>query len=578
MQKELVSCIRENNLSPFNRNKTSVNTTTESIYKTKDAKTIHNKLLSTIASNFIFADTSNLFNVFHFTNNINIVQNRQKFIESIPQNVENNFLKQLTPLKPTWKPKYTSVVVTEDEKIFSELQKLACPTKFIISQYDVESLENYEVVQVIECEQFSRALENLPQTIFLDSTDEVYLERYVTLLSSWKKNILLLKENNNTSKEIAAILDEITPLLELTNETQSQNLSREEVESKLAGINQELAEQIKQFTVSGESLFTMLSKSTLPNELQAIVRKTIGKSNLPVQIFKIKIPVEIDDEELESLLKQQNAKEFTSVAEQIKKKSSQLQKLPKKLQELSDQIVLFDFIAGISKFKSQTNSFPNITEELFIEESKNLFLDKAQPISFHLSGNHRCSILTGANSGGKTTLLEHMIQLNSLVQLGLPISGIFKTPLFTDVYYFAKSKGSLNKGAFETLLTQMSKIKPGKETLILADEIESVTEPGVAGDIVCASANYFLKKGCFLVIATHLGKEIQKNLPEFARIDGIEAKGLDENYELIVDHNPVLGRLANSTPELIIEKMANSEKTEYFSYLHNYLKETFKNK
>jgi DNA mismatch repair protein MutS2 len=572
MQKELLDCIDENKLSPFNRTKTSVNGKTESIYKTKDAKTIHNKLLSTIASNFVFSDTSNLFNVFPFANDAKTILERQKFTESIPNQIENNFLKQLTSLKPTWKPKYTSLVVTEDEKIFSELQKLACPTKFIISQYDVESLENYEVVQVIECEQFSRALENLPQTVFLDSTDEAYLERYVSLLSSWKKNILLLKENS-TSKEITAILEEIMPLLELTNETQSQNLSREEVESKLVAINQELAEQIKQFTVSGESLFAMLSKSTLPSELQAIVRKTIEKTHLPTQIFKIKIPVELDEEELETLIKKQNAKEFTSVAEQIKKKSNQLQKLPKKLQELSDQLVLFDFIAGISKFKSQTTSFPEITEELFIEESKNLFLDKAQPISFHLSGDYRCSILTGANSGGKTTLLEHMIQLNSLVQLGLPIPGTFKTPLFTDVYYFAKSKGSLNKGAFETLLTQMSKIKPGKETLILADEIESVTEPGVAGDIVCASADYFLKKGCFLVIATHLGKEIQKNLPLSARVDGIEAKGLDENYELIVDHNPVLGRLANSTPELIIEKMANSEKAEYFSYLHSYLKE-----
>jgi lysophospholipid acyltransferase (LPLAT)-like uncharacterized protein len=47
--------------------------------------------------------------------------------------------------------------------------------------------------------------------------------------------------------------------------------------------------------------------------------------------------------------------------------------------------------------------------------------------------------------------------------------------LFSEIYYFAKNKGSTNKGAFETLLTQLSKIQPGKQTLILADEIESVT-------------------------------------------------------------------------------------------------------
>jgi fibrillarin-like rRNA methylase len=50
MQKELLNYIRENKLSPFNRTKTSVNGKAESIYKTKDAKTIHNKLLSTLRS------------------------------------------------------------------------------------------------------------------------------------------------------------------------------------------------------------------------------------------------------------------------------------------------------------------------------------------------------------------------------------------------------------------------------------------------------------------------------------------------------------------------------------------------
>ena len=103
-------------------------------------------------------------------------------------------------------------------------------------------------------------------------------------------------------------------------------------------------------------------------------------------------------------------------------------------------------------------------------------------------------MLTGANSGGKTTLLEHVIQLVVMFQLGLPNHGPVSLPIFTDLYYFAKTKGSTSKGAFETLLTQMSKIKPGKSTLILADEIEAVTEPGVAGKIIAATSKYFIEK------------------------------------------------------------------------------------
>jgi DNA mismatch repair protein MutS2 len=131
---------------------------------------------------------------------------------------------------------------------------------------------------------------------------------------------------------------------------------------------------------------------------------------------------------------------------------------------------------------------------------------------------------------------------------------------FGQIYYFAKNKGSTNKGAFETLLTQMANIGAGETrmdgTLILADEIESVTEPGVAGKIIAATAEYFVSRGAYVVMATHLGAEIAKSVPDGVRIDGIEARGLDENLNLIVNHNPVLGRLASSTPELIIERMA----------------------
>ena len=79
-----------------------------------------------------------------------------------------------------------------------------------------------------------------------------------------------------------------------------------------------------------------------------------------------------------------------------------------------------------------------------------------------------------------------------LSMLGLPASGLKEIPFFDELYYFAKNKGSPNKGAFETLLTQMSKISGDKNILILADEIESVTEPGIAGKIISATAKFFI--------------------------------------------------------------------------------------
>jgi dsDNA-specific endonuclease/ATPase MutS2 len=77
-----------------------------------------------------------------------------------------------------------------------------------------------------------------------------------------------------------------------------------------------------------------------------------------------------------------------------------------------------------------------------------------------------------------------------------------------------------------------------------------------------------IKKECYLIIATHLGHEISKRIPARARIDGIQAKGLSAGNELIVDHNPLLGTLAHSTPELIIERMAKINQSPYFAFLH----------
>jgi dsDNA-specific endonuclease/ATPase MutS2 len=38
-------------------------------------------------------------------------------------------------------------------------------------------------------------------------------------------------------------------------------------------------------------------------------------------------------------------------------------------------------------------------------------------------------------------------------------------------------------------------------------------------------------------------------------VDGIEAQGLDENYNLIVDRTPRMDYFAKSTPELILRRM-----------------------
>jgi hypothetical protein len=571
LKTELLEFIEKNNLKLFSNSKFSVKQK-NSIFKTRDSKSVFSKTLSQISNSFKFSKTSSLFSFFDFSISGDEIKKRQEFFNSLSSPLENSFLSKLSFPKPFWNPGYDILVVTESDSIYMNLKKLDCPVKLLLSESDLQDLEEYDLIQVIDAESYSQILDTLPQTVFIDNTEDIYLERYLSLLSSWKSNIEILKEHS--IKEFSEIISELHSLLPLISQDKMKQISKEDAELKTAEINENILEKIKSLNVSGENLVKILSQNSLPQEIQQILKKEISSSGFPEHIFSLTLPLKLDESELESLIKEQNSDLFRSQAETVKKNSEKIKKIPSLISSLASHLILYDFISGISKFISENSlqNLPSASDIFSIENSSNLFLQKPQPISFHLSPEKRCSILTGANSGGKTTLLEHIIQIISLFHIGLPCSGKVSLPVFSEIYYFSKNKGQASRGAFENLLEQMSKINPKGKTLILADEIEAVTEPGTAGKIISATADYFIKKDCFLVIATHLGQEIYPMLPKFSRIDGIEAKGLDNDFNLIVNHNPVINKLASSTPELIVEKLASVKQNPYFSYLNHYLK------
>lgn len=571
MKEELVKFVLENNLSPFNANKSLTKKESNSVYKTRDARVIHTKVLNKLSSSFVFSETSNIWNCFGFSSSVEVIKKRQEFFKSLSKK-DFSFLKEIKRPRASWKPKYDVVAVTEDESTFVKLSELGCGVQLLVSENDVSDLERYDIVQVVDCDDFSRMLERLPQSVFLESVEDVYLERYLEELSGWRENFSILNKAE-MSEEIKNLLKELEPMFNLLDNKEGKIVSESEVERILEEMNEVIGKRIKDMTISGEGLMKMLAEGKMPAPILGIVREAIESSGLSEHIFNLQIPVTIDYKELEAQIKRQSASEFSDLAERVKKSAEDLKRVPGILERLSALILVEDFCLGVAEWISGAKSYPIYSENLHMSDARNMFLEDAQPVGFQLDNFSRCSILTGANSGGKTTLLEHVLQNISLYRLGLPVAGDVHMPMFSDVYYFAKTKGSTSKGAFETLLTQMSRIKPGASTLILADEIEAVTEPGVAGKIISATADFFIKKNCFMILATHLGAEIAKSLPNSARVDGIEAKGLDENFNLIVDHNPVLGRLAHSTPELIVERMANAYDEEYFWFLFERMKE-----
>ncbi len=188
-------------------------------------------------------------------------------------------------------------------------------------------------------------------------------------------------------------------------------------------------------------------------------------------------------------------------------------------------------------------------------------IENALPLD---TGSNSLSLLTGSNSGGKTMCLLTCAQAIILAQMGFPSVGEFTFCPFDELYYFKKSSGQLSAGAFETTLLQFVTLaQSSAQKIVFADELESITEPNAASKVLAGIFSLFLEKtenhGIFV---THLAEMLQREFtPEqrqHIRIDGIEAQGLDENLNLIVDRNPKFNFIAKSTPELILTRLSKS--------------------
>ncbi|WP_135806487.1 MutS-related protein [Halorussus marinus] len=167
----------------------------------------------------------------------------------------------------------------------------------------------------------------------------------------------------------------------------------------------------------------------------------------------------------------------------------------------------------------------------------------------------RVAVLTGANSGGKTTLLETLCQCALLAQMGLPVPAERAAISLSDDIVFHRRHASFNAGVLEsTLRSIVPPLTGGENTLMLVDEFEAITEPGSAADLLHGLVRLTVDRGALGVFVTHLADDL-KPLPEKARKDGIFAEGLDDDLELEVDYQPRFGTVGRSTPEFIVSRL-----------------------
>ncbi|MEF8827022.1 MAG: DNA mismatch repair protein [Halapricum sp.] len=242
------------------------------------------------------------------------------------------------------------------------------------------------------------------------------------------------------------------------------------------------------------------------------------------------------------------------------------------------------FLLSLSRFAIDFDlvrpEFALDSDVLAVEAARNVFLQAAeediQPVTYAVGeqslefprsnappSGDRVAVLTGANSGGKTTLLETLAQVQLLAQMGLPVPAETAEVGFVDAIVFHRRHASFNAGVLEaTLKNVVPPLSADGHALMLVDEFEAITEPGSAADLLHGLVTLTVDREALGVFVTHLADDLEP-LPETARVDGIFAEGLTPDLDLEVDYQPRFGTVGRSTPEFIVSRLvANADDRE----------------
>ena len=545
--------------------------------KTDQAIQIYNDIIERILG---FANTkycenrillmSPLKNEKNIMDNIDFVMKAKDSVSHLPLDDIKTLLKKIDSMeepKPNYDPSTTILVETQED--YHQLIEMGlnsyCP---IITGNELENPEDFELIIYVYSEGL---LEFESQNIaMVNNSSETYEIVPQVVLQYYKKNYQIM-ENALKIKKILRRESVLGDVIDILNSLESLDLDEtifdDTVKSAKIKADLKLKEAIEKIDLKGNEVLDLLNEG-MPKKLQKIFDEVIKKAKNEVREitgvsfdpFIQKYPVEIDTAEIERIKKQEMAKKYVNAYEENVKAAKTLSNMKKKVEEEIHEILVFDYEFTLGCFAHYYDlNPPKIADGFSFQGGLHLNLalennPEIQRINYRLESPHNVVLLTGANSGGKTTLLETIAQICIMSQIGLPVCATkARVKLVDEVYFFSK-KRSLDAGAFESFLrTFMPIVIRETDKLILLDELEAITELEAAVKIISSFMDFIGDSDSLAVIVTHMAREILKYTD--VRVDGIEAKGLDENYNLIVDRTPRMDYFARSTPELILRRM-----------------------
>lgn len=553
-----------------------------SILKTSDAKAVYKEVSEVIKRYIITKKARERFSLNLFTNTKDILAMQEKILKysKIDDSTINKIRENLTDfeLKKADDFFVDRVVVVPDDESYERFMWIKKYCDLMINRN--EDIDERQ--QIVMANLDTPIEEILPEFFIINfALNKETIKKIYKIYSLLKQKGIEVDTSIDIEKlkEILDIIANVNERCEITTEEIIQkkrmlkNFKSIIYEHK-EKINSEILKEVEKRAIridAKELLMKGMQNISQIPEISEII-KTITERhiaeisekffiNKPISsIFEGNYPVTIDEGETERFLNETNREILETEYEYKVKIAKKLFKF-ELIEQLCDEIYSLDEILGIVKFANVHKAImPKISDVLFFKGAKNLSINNPSPITYSLGGEiekRKIAMLTGANSGGKTTLLKTILQIQILSQSGLPVCAEFcEFPIFEEIYFLSKHTGTLSAGAFESTLKSIAKILTSKsKKLVLMDELEAITEPGAAAKMISAILEILIENDDFAVIVTHLSDEILKHVNKEVRVDGIEATGLDENLNLIVDRQPKFNKIGKSTPELIVERL-----------------------
>ncbi|MGN0175382.1 MAG: endonuclease MutS2, partial [Methanobrevibacter sp.] len=416
-----------------------------------------------------------------------------------------------------------------------------------------EELMNYDLVFYV----YSQGIldfEGMPNLVMINIEDndyEIVPEKIINFFIQ-NKDLFTRVHEIQKIRNKKSVLGEIIPIIDEVNIIDKREVDIEKlVYSLKEDMDDELEKSIKQVDLEGDEILNLLNNN-FPPKIKKIFDEIINKrkeiiyekTGIRFDPFLRKYPIEIDDTEIERIILEQSSKKENDIFDIKRNAAIELNSIKEKAIKEVEDVIKFDYEFSLGSFAYEYDLCrPEFSEEIELNGALHLELalkkdkDQIQKVDYKLTQDENIALLTGANSGGKTTLLETLTQISIMAQIGLPVSAdSAKIKLFDEIYHFSK-KRSLDAGAFESFLNVFIPIvTTDSEKLVLLDELEGITELDAAVKIISTFIDMIKESNSYGIIVTHMARELM-NYTDI-RVDGIEAKGLDENYNLIVDRTP----------------------------------------